>query len=47
MIDMTTTLAAQMQNTPRCFLCLAGIHLEKKELDKQIKTQLARIGFDV
>jgi len=36
-----TTLAAQMQNAPGQSLCHAGIRLQKKELDEQIKTQLA------
>jgi len=60
MIDLTTTLAAQMQNAPEQSLpqgilsrfaihliCLAGIHLQEKELDEQIKTQLSKIGFEL
>ncbi len=47
MNDLTTTLAAQMQNTPGQPLYHAGIHLQKKELDEQIKTQLAKIGFEL
>jgi len=40
-------IAAQMQNTPGQPLCHAGIHLQQKELDEQIKTQLAKIGFEL
>jgi len=73
MNDLTTTLAAQMQNVPghplwlRHSPCTPGqllpqgilsrfaihliyrsaIHLQKKELDEQIKMQLAKIGFEL
>ena len=61
MNNLTTTLAAQMQNAPGHPLCRkrhspctpgqslyrTGIHLQKKELDEQIKTQLAKIGFEL
>jgi len=60
MNELTTTLAAQMQNTPgrslpqgilsRFAIHLiyrSAIHLQKKELDEQIKTQLAKIGFEL
>jgi hypothetical protein len=33
--------AGQMQNAPGHPLCRTGIHLQEKELDEQIKTQLA------
>jgi len=57
MNNLTTTLAAQMQNAPGQPFCRPGIHLQKKELDEQIKTQLAclcvfarrqaKIGFEL
>jgi len=28
-------------------ICHAGVHLQKKEPDEQIKTQLAKIGFEL
>jgi len=39
--------AAHRQNTPGQSLYRAGIHLQRKELDEQIKTQLAKIGFEL
>jgi len=47
MNDLITTPAAQMQNTPGQSLCLAGIHLQEKELDEQIKMNKPRLGFEL
>ena len=47
MNNLTTTLAAQMQNAPGQPLCRPAIHLQKKELDEQIKTHKPRLGFEL